>query len=94
DGHVRIEFFYDGGSPARQRLLRLVSAAATALVFTVLAVLFAVTLIDEVRWGETSMGLGVPRWWFTAVIPPLCLAIAARAAWAGWVRWRAAAPPP
>ena len=85
DGHVRIEFFYDGGSPSRQRRLRVISATATTLVFVVLAVLFAVTLVDEVRWGETSMGLGVPRWWFTAAIPPLCLAIAARAAWAGWV---------
>ena len=30
------------------------------------------------------MGLGVPRWWFTVAIPPLCLAIAVAA--------RAAAP--
>ena len=47
-------------------------------------------LVDEVRWGETSMGLGVPRWWFTAAVPPLCLAIALRAAIAGWRVWREA----
>ena len=87
DRHIRIEFIYDGGSAQRRRLLRLVSAAATTLLFAVLAALFAITLADEVKWAETSMGLGVPRWWFTAPIPLLCAAIAVRAArWGLWVR--------
>jgi len=80
DRHIRIEFIYDGGSVQRRRLLRLVSAAATTLLFAVLTALFAITLADEVKWAETSMGLGVPRWWFTAPIPLLCAAIAVRAA--------------
>ena len=88
DGHIRIEYFYDGGSVARRRVLRALAAGTTALVFIVLAVLFGATLAGEIRWGETSMGLGVPRWWFTIAIPPLCLAIAARAAWVGWCAWR------
>jgi TRAP-type C4-dicarboxylate transport system permease small subunit len=88
DGHIRIEFLYDGGSIGRRRTLRLASAAATVLLFLVLALLFGVSLADEVRWGETSMGLGVPRWWFTAAVPPLCLAIAGRAGVAGWRVWR------
>ena len=83
DRHIRIEYFYDAGSPARQRLLRLVAAGATALLFLVLAVLFGVTVAGEIRWNETSMGLGVPRWWFTVAVPPLCLAIAVRALQAG-----------
>ncbi|MEO8524370.1 MAG: TRAP transporter small permease [Caldimonas sp.] len=93
DGHIRIEYFYDGGGMARRRILRVLAAAATALVFIVLAVLFGVTLAGEVRWNETSMGLGVPRWWFTGAIPPLCLAIALRAAWAGRQAWRQPATP-
>jgi TRAP-type C4-dicarboxylate transport system permease small subunit len=88
DGHIRIEFFYDRGSAARRRVLRLLAALATVLVFAALAVLFGITLADEVHYAETSMGLGVPRWWFTAAIPPLCAAIALRAAWAGWCSWR------
>jgi TRAP-type C4-dicarboxylate transport system permease small subunit len=88
DGHIRIEFFYDGGSAARRRALRALTALATVLVFGALAILFGVTLADEVRYAETSMGLGVPRWWFTATIPPLCAAIALRAGWAGWRAWR------
>jgi TRAP-type C4-dicarboxylate transport system permease small subunit len=88
DGHIRIEYFYEGGSVARRRRFRLVAATATALAFLALTVLFGATVADEIRWAETSMGLGVPRWWFTVAIPPLCLGIAARAAQAGWNAWR------
>ncbi len=93
DRHIRIEFVYDGGSARRRRVLRLVSAIATALLFVVLAGLFGVTLADEIKWGETSMGLGVPRWWFTAPIPLFCAAIAWRAGVAGWHVWREPASP-
>jgi TRAP-type C4-dicarboxylate transport system permease small subunit len=88
DRHIRIEFFYDRGSPARRRALRLVTAFATGVLFLVLTLLFGATLVDEIKWSETSMGLGVPRWWYTAAVPPLCLAIALRAALAGWRAWR------
>ena len=88
DGHIRIEFLYDSGSLRRRRVLRLASAIATALLFAVLAALFGVTLADEIKWAETSMGLGVPRWWFTAPIPLLCAAVALRAAGTGWRIWR------
>ena len=84
DGHIRIEYFYDRGSPARRRALRLFSAGVTAAVFLLLAALFGRTLVDEIRWGETSVGLGVPRWWFTIWVAPLCVAIAYRAARVGW----------
>jgi TRAP-type C4-dicarboxylate transport system permease small subunit len=88
DGHIRIEYFYDGGSLARRRRLRQLAAAAAVLVFVGLGALFTVSVADEIRWSETSMGLGVPRWWFTVAIPPLCLAIAVRACQAGWRAWR------
>lgn len=88
DRHIRIEFFYDGGDARRRRVLRLFSAVVTTSLFAVLTVLFSMTLADEVKWSETSMGLGVPRWWFTAAVPPLCLAIAVRAAIHGWSAWQ------
>jgi TRAP-type transport system small permease protein len=84
DRHIRIEFVYDGGSARRRRTLRLVSATATVVLFAVLAALFGVTLAEEVKWSETSMGLGVPRWWFTAPIPLLCAAVVVRGARWGW----------
>ena len=37
DGHIRIEYFYEGGSILRRRRLRLLAAAATALAFLALA---------------------------------------------------------
>ena len=88
DAHIRIEAFYDSGSPQRQRRLRLLSAVVTALVFVVLTVLFLRVLADEMRWHETSMGLGVPRWWFTAFVPLLTGAVTVRAAVLGWRAWR------
>lgn len=88
DGHIRLEFLYDGGSARRRRALRLLAAGSTVALFLVLTVLFGIALADEIRWAETSMGLGVPRWWYTAAIPVLCLAIAARAGRAGWQAWR------
>ena len=88
DGHIRIEYFYEGGSSVRRRRLRLLAAAATALSFLVLSVLFGATVAGEVRWGETSMGLGVPRWWFTAAAPVLTAAVALRSLLWGLRVWR------
>jgi TRAP-type C4-dicarboxylate transport system permease small subunit len=87
DGHIRIEAFYDSGSVARRRALRLLSAATTALVFALLTVLFVRMVADEIRWAETSMGLGVPRWWFTAAAPLLTAAVTLRAVVLGWRAW-------
>lgn len=87
DRHIRIEFFYDGGSARRRQRLKVFAACVCALLFAVLALLFGRVVGDEIRFGETSMGLGIPRWWFTVFSPLLCLAIALRSA---GVAWRAA----
>jgi TRAP-type C4-dicarboxylate transport system permease small subunit len=89
DRHIRIEFFYDGGDAARRRQLKIIAACIAGLLFAGLAVLFARVVADEVRFGETSMGLGIPRWWFTIFSPLLCAAIALRSF---GVAWRAARP--
>jgi len=88
DAHVRIEVLYEGGRPQRRRALRLFSAAVTVLVFVLLTVLFTRMVADEVRWSETSMGLGVPRWWFTAAAPVLTAAVALRSLLWGLRVWR------
>ena len=87
DRHIRIEFFYAGGSAQRRQRLKVFAACVCALLFAVLALLFGRVVGDEIRFGETSMGLGIPRWWFTIFSPLLCLAIALRSA---GVAWRAA----
>ena len=89
DRHIRIEFFYDDGTVLRQQRLKVFAACVTALLFLVLALLFGRVVADEVRFGETSMGMGMPRWWFTMFSPLLCAAIALRSA---GVAWSAARP--
>lgn len=91
DRHIRIEYFYESGSARRQRFLKIAGACIAGLLFVGLAVLFARVVADEVRFGETSMGLGVPRWWFTVFSPLLCVAVALRSF---GVAWRAATAPP
>jgi TRAP-type transport system small permease protein len=84
DQHIRIEFFYESGSATRQRRLKITASCMTAMLFMILAALFCRTLFDEVKYAETSMGLGVPRWWYTAAVPVLCVLIALRAVVVAW----------
>lgn len=93
DRHVRIEVFYQTGTAARRRRLALLSAGAAVAFFVLLAALSARVVWDEWRYAETSMALGVPRWWYTVWVPLLCLLIAARAA-ALFVRVRRGLGPP
>ena len=40
------------------------------------AVLLGRVAWDEYTYAETSMAIGIPRWWYTAWLPALCAAIA------------------
>ena len=84
DRHIRIEYFYEGGSAARQRAMKVAAACIAGLLFAAMAVLFARVVADEIRYGETSMGLALPRWWFTVFSPLLCVAIALRSFSVAW----------
>jgi TRAP-type transport system small permease protein len=84
DQHIRIEFLYERGTHQRQTTLRVFSAVMTATFFCALAFLFLLALLDEIKYAETTMGLGIPRWWFTAFMPPLCALIALRALQYAW----------
>lgn len=92
DRHIRIEFFVNrrdaDGNEVPRRGLVLFGALATAFTFFLLAALFARWVGDQVKYSETSMGLGVPLWWYGIFVPPLCLAVAARAGIVAWRTWR------
>lgn len=94
DRHIRIEFFLNRktahGEQVPRRGLQLFGAAATAFTFVLLAGLFTRWVADQLKFSETSMGLGVPLWWYGIFMPPLCLAIAARAAMVFLRTWRRA----
>ncbi|AOY99471.1 C4-dicarboxylate ABC transporter permease [Cupriavidus sp. USMAHM13] len=79
DRNIRIEYFFERGSEARQKRLAIVSALAVALMFAALAVLGARIAWDEYTFGETSPGIGVPSWWYSMWLPVLSLAITLRA---------------
>lgn len=76
---IRIEYFADSGSPARQRALARFGALMVVLLFTLIAVLSVRVVWDDFRFGETSPGIGVPQWWYTIWLPVFSLAIAGRA---------------
>jgi TRAP-type C4-dicarboxylate transport system permease small subunit len=78
DNHIRIEFFLASGSASRRRRLSLFGALVTTAFFLVLAVLTGRMAWDDFRYAELSMGLGVPRWWYTAWVPALSAVISLR----------------
>lgn len=92
DRHIRIEFLFNrrlpDGRELPRRALLLFSLAASSAVFLALAALFARWVWDQYRYNETSMGLGVPLWWYGLAIPLLCLAMSARAFGALLRAWR------
>jgi TRAP-type C4-dicarboxylate transport system permease small subunit len=94
DRHIRIEVLYESGSASRRRQLAVVAGCLSGLLFGGLTVLFARMVADEIHYGETSMGLGVPRWWFTLLTPLLCAAVALRSFGVAWSRARGPLPPP
>lgn len=77
--HIRIEFFADSGPQQRQRRLAIFGAALVALLFALLAVLSSRLVWDDIRYGETSPGIGVPQWWYSIWLPILSVAIMLRA---------------
>jgi len=79
DRNIRIEYFFERGSQARQKRLAILSALAVAVMFVALAVLGARITWDEYTYGETSPGIGVPSWWYSIWLPLLSAAIALRA---------------
>lgn len=79
DRHIKIEYFLEGGTAARQRRLARFGAAATAVFFTLLCALSIKLVWDEYRYEETTPGIGVPKWWYSIWLPLLSLLIVARA---------------
>ncbi len=89
DRHIRIEFFFESGSPQRRRRLAMLSAFATCLAFLILFGFGLRLLWDDYRYEVTSPGIGVPQWWYTLWLPVLSLLIAARAMQRLLLHWRA-----
>ena len=76
---IRIEYFADGGPPARQRALARFGAFMVFVLFAVMAVLSSRLVWDHYKYDETSPGIGVPMWWYSIWLPVMSVAIAGRA---------------
>ena len=79
NSHIRIEYFLLSGSSGRRRLLGVLGTVATAIFFLVLAYLSGRMAWDDFRYGEVSMGMEIPRWYYTTWVPALSVVIAIRA---------------
>lgn len=79
DQHIRIEYFAEGGSEARRKLLAQCGALLVALLFALIAVLSVRMVWDDYRFGETSPGIGVPQWWYSIWLPVFSALITVRA---------------
>lgn len=77
--HIRIEYFADGGTARRRRLLSRFGALMVALLFALMAVLSSRIVWDHIQYEETSPGIGVPMWWYSVWLPAMSVAIALRA---------------
>jgi TRAP-type C4-dicarboxylate transport system permease small subunit len=76
---IRIEYFADNGPEWRQRALARFGALMVFVLFALLAVLSVRVVYDDIHFGETSPGIGVPQWWYTIWLPVMSVAIAGRA---------------
>ena len=76
---IRIEYFADNGPAARQRALARFGAIMVFALFALIAVLSTRMVFDDIKFGETSPGIGVPQWWYTIWLPIMSVAIAGRA---------------
>ena len=76
---IRIEYFAENGSAKRQRALARFGAMAVFVLFAIMAVLSSRMVYDDIRFGETSPGIGVPAWWYSIWLPIMSVAIAGRA---------------
>ncbi len=79
DRHIRIEFFSESGSARRRRVLAQLGALMVALLFVLITVLSARVVWDDIRYGETSPGIGVPQWWYSIWLPVFSALITLRA---------------
>lgn len=86
DMHIRIEWFAEGGSFARRRALARFGALMVALLFGAIAVLSVRVVWDDYRFEETSPGIGVPQWWYSAWLPVCSALITWRAIGLFWRR--------
>lgn len=78
DRHIRITFLADRLSPPVRRVTELVAWTAALVMFGFLVWYGGRLTYDQWRFEETSPGLGIPQWLYTAWLPLLSAVVALR----------------
>lgn len=78
DSHIRITFFRDRLGRRGRLACEVLALLASVAMFGLVAWYGAQLTLDDIRWAETSPGLGLPRWIYTIWLPLLSMAIVLR----------------
>jgi len=78
DSHIRITFFRDRLGPRGRLACEALSLLASTAMFSLIVWYGTQLTLDDIRWAETSPGLGLPRWIYTIWLPLLSAAIVLR----------------
>jgi TRAP-type C4-dicarboxylate transport system permease small subunit len=78
NGNIRVDFFVLKLPRAAQRALELLGLALSAVLFAMVAWFGWRFFLDDLKYGTTSPGLGVPQWLYSVWLTVLCVVIVLR----------------
>lgn len=79
NNHIRITVIVNRLPRAGRLFCEALSVAATTLMFSLVIYYSGLLAWDEYTWGETSPGLGYPRWIYTVWAPMISIVVILRA---------------
>ncbi|WP_022728723.1 TRAP transporter small permease [Fodinicurvata sediminis] len=79
NNHIRIAVIVNRLPPAGRIFCEMLSVVATTLMFSLVIYYGGLLAWFEFQWGETSPGLGYPRWIYTIWAPMISIVVILRA---------------
>ena len=78
DRNIRVDFFVLKLPRGTRHWLELLGMALSAVLFSMVAWYGWRFFLDDLKYGTTSPGLGIPQWMYSIWLTVLCLVIVAR----------------
>jgi TRAP-type C4-dicarboxylate transport system permease small subunit len=78
DRNIRVDFFVQRAPAAARLALELLGMALSAVLFAMVAWFGWRFFLDDVKYGTTSPGLGIPQWVYSVWLTVFSLLIVAR----------------
>lgn len=79
NNHIRITVIVNRLPPAGRVACEMISVLAATIMFSLVVYYGSLLAWDEFKWGETSPGLGYPRWIYTIWAPMISIVVILRA---------------